>query len=280
MENIQKGISFIKDICDRDDLEFCFIGGEPLLYWDEVKLSVDCILASFPKAKFVVVTNGTLFTDAICEYLFEKNFYTIVSVDGNEERHNKARTLKSDQSGSFEMVDNGLGLLKKYNIKYAICVTIDTHNCNFFVDDVEWLVEKYQPDDLHVNGILHDAERNSSTAANFAQGLTTLFDRFNTKKKPLPKQVKRWFLPFISLSEKMHFDCAAFGQKIVMSPDGYHVCEGFASKGEAVPLSKVKYLVNTWANYSDNNYRSQTPNPISFIHTVETKTLFEKTGLE
>ena len=222
-ENIQQGIAFIKNICDQDNLEFCFIGGEPLLYLDEVKASVDCILASFPKAIFVIVTNGTLFTDSICEYLSAKNFHTIVSVDGNKERHNKARVLKNDQAGSFEIVDIGLDMLKKYKINYALCVTIDEHNCKWFVDDIEWLMERYQPDDLHVNGILHNADQKNISVAAFAQGLTSLFDKFNEKSKSLPEQVKRWFLPFISRSEKMHFDCAAFGRKIVMSPDGYHV---------------------------------------------------------
>ena len=250
--DIKMGLDFVKALCDQNNLEFCFIGGEPLLYWKEVMASVDCILNTFPKARFVVVTNGTLFTDEICRYLLEKKFYTIVSIDGNEERHNQARIFKQTRLGAFKAVNSGLNMLKKHGISYALCVTIAKHNSKRFVDDIEWLLNAYEPDDLHVNGILHNANYDKKLTEAFAKGLTSLFDLFNAKKKPLPEQLKRWFLPFISHSEQMHFDCAAFGCKIVMSPEGYHVCEGFASSGNNVPLSYLKKLLDSWSNYSIN----------------------------
>lgn len=252
LENIQQGMKFIRKICKRDELEFCFIGGEPLLYWDEIESSVSCIQEFFPRAKFVVVTNGTLFTESICDYLSENGFYTIVSIDGNQERHDKARVLKGNQSGTFEAVNEGLDMLKMHNINYALCVTVDEHNSTCFVGDIEWLMDRYKPDDIHVNGILHNASIEKNSVRSFAQGLTSLFDQFNKKGKSLPKQVKRWFLPFISRSEKMHFDCAAFGRKVVMSPNGYHVCEGFASSGDTVSLIGLEELIDTWAAYSTN----------------------------
>ena len=50
----------------------------------------------------------------------------------------------------------------------------------------------------------------------------------------------------------MHFDCAAFGRKVVISPCGYHVCEGYASKNKTVPLNKLHQLINHWRSYETN----------------------------
>jgi uncharacterized protein len=204
----------------------------------------------------VIVTNGTLLTESTCKYFSKEHFQVVISVDGKPKVHNLSRRHK-DGSGTFEQVERGILLSKKHSLIFALCLTVQKNNINTFPEDVAWLIDRYAPHDVHVNGILHEPTiEDNKVNKEFARGLFRLMQNFNNISRPLPKQIQRWFMPFIKPNLSMHFDCAAFGRKIVVSPDGFHTCEGFASDKKCVDCSELDDLVQHWKQYNFNTIES------------------------
>jgi uncharacterized protein len=59
-----------------------FWGGEPMLYWPKIKFLVEQLHAKFPKAFYVMVTNGTLLTEEVIDYAERFNIAIGISHDG------------------------------------------------------------------------------------------------------------------------------------------------------------------------------------------------------
>lgn len=78
IENLQKYISL------ENLVSFQFWGGEPLLYWDEIKYLHDKLIKIKPSLIFGIIMNGSLITEEMVEYLSEpfNNFKVSLSHDG------------------------------------------------------------------------------------------------------------------------------------------------------------------------------------------------------
>ncbi len=127
---IQKAIAF----ANGDNIGIVFQGGEPLLAGIEYfKNFIDCVNSYNYKGKiyYGLQTNGTLIDDDWAEFFKANNFLLGVSLDGNE-IHNKFRVM-SDQSSSFEKIENGIKLLDKYKVDYNILSVVT----GYFADNVE-----------------------------------------------------------------------------------------------------------------------------------------------
>jgi uncharacterized protein len=59
-----------------------FWGGEPFVYWKILKPLAEKIREKFPTARFSVITNGSMITEEIIEWLYNMNFALAVSHDG------------------------------------------------------------------------------------------------------------------------------------------------------------------------------------------------------
>ena len=69
------------------------------------------------KTDFVILTNGVLLTENVCQTLKKENFKAALSLDGLEKFHDLTRKF-SDGSGSFKQVKKGLENLLKYKIPF------------------------------------------------------------------------------------------------------------------------------------------------------------------
>lgn len=67
---------------DGERLNIDFIGGEPLLYWEELTGIVRAIRSFFPRAGFGMITNGSLFTADKAKFCLENNVQVVLSHDG------------------------------------------------------------------------------------------------------------------------------------------------------------------------------------------------------
>lgn len=101
---------------------FGWWGGEPLLNFEIIKESF-LYIKNLPwkkygipldKIYFSIVTNFTILTQDIIDFLIKNQIYLMVSLDGGEEEHDKNRKFV-DGSGSFKLVKKNLdNLLKNY----------------------------------------------------------------------------------------------------------------------------------------------------------------------
>src|SRR5690554_4152086 len=125
----------------QKSLEFCFLrssyssnfnlsfyGGEPLL---EYKLINKCIEYTNKRMlgkniKYNMTTNFSIINDEIIEMLIKNNIYITISIDGNEDTHDKNRKLANDGSGTHKIVMQNLNFLReKYLDYYLKCVQIN-----------------------------------------------------------------------------------------------------------------------------------------------------------
>lgn len=104
---------------ERENLEILFFGGEPFLRFDmiqEVVSYVERKNAGSKKPKkisFSTTTNGTLLTEPVLKYCYEKNVKFLLSIDGLKEDHDQHRRTP-DGNGSFDLIAPRIPLMKRY----------------------------------------------------------------------------------------------------------------------------------------------------------------------
>jgi uncharacterized protein len=111
-------------------VEFVWQGGEPTLLGIEFFQRVIKLQKPFTNQKTIInslQTNGTLLTDAWCDFLKNHSFLVGISIDGPKDIHDRYRRDRTG-SGSFEKAMAGLKLLQKHGIEYNVmaCVARDT----------------------------------------------------------------------------------------------------------------------------------------------------------
>lgn len=98
-------------------LSISFFGGEPTIRFDIVEHTINYskekCRESGKEFTYSIITNGTILTDEMIEYLHDNNVYTVVSLDGDKERHDRQRPFAGGR-GSYDVtVRNIRKLLQK-----------------------------------------------------------------------------------------------------------------------------------------------------------------------
>lgn len=107
-----------------------WFGGEPMLYFDEVISKVSKYaqkVTSKQKVRFrqQITTNGTLLDENRIHKMKDLGFdFFQITIDGNEQRHNKIRYY-SDKKGSYQDVVNNINLLSSIIPNIRICLRIN-----------------------------------------------------------------------------------------------------------------------------------------------------------
>lgn len=77
---------FVNKLIDNVDLsgirKLQFWGGEPLVYWKKLKPLIEKLRPLMPKTNFGIITNGSLLTKEIADFLFDNGFTMSMSHDG------------------------------------------------------------------------------------------------------------------------------------------------------------------------------------------------------
>ena len=112
-------------------LSFEFQGGEPLMNFDTIKFIVEYAKEKANKKiiEFNIVSNLTLLTDEMAEFIKENNIGVSTSIDGDEELHNKNRSYRTN-IGTYADVLKGIDKLKKYGIEYGAIQTSTKDSLN------------------------------------------------------------------------------------------------------------------------------------------------------
>ena len=121
-----------------NDVMYEFLGGEPLLVFDKIKVLIDYIKSKYTKKKvhFVITTNGTLLNSEMMDFIeSNKDILDIaISLDGYN-FSNQLRIMKDDKN-SFNIVINNIKKLEEINILPIIHMVITPYNINRLVDDI------------------------------------------------------------------------------------------------------------------------------------------------
>ena len=108
-------------------IEFIFTGGEPLL---EFKTLSHLIKYSYTKAQsvrmdisFVLKTNGTILNSKILEAIKNYNIDTVVSIDGNQQIHDRHRLTKNGGK-THDAICRNLKVLLQNQVKCTASLTV------------------------------------------------------------------------------------------------------------------------------------------------------------
>jgi len=144
-ETALKAFRWIKKISpERKRIEADFFGGEPLLYFDQVKEIIEQSEALTKETKqeyiFSLTTNASLLTPDRLEFLNNHHISLIVSLDGEEAYQNKCRRFGNRQGTFSEVWPSIVQLMKTRDSGYYIRGTY-THQTLSFADQVKWMYE-------------------------------------------------------------------------------------------------------------------------------------------
>lgn len=102
---------------NRDGVTVTFFGGEPLVNFPLIKAIVAHALEKGrlenKEVGFSITTNATLLTEEIADFLIEHEFGVMVSIDGDEESHDRYRVDKAGNGTYQKVIRRARGLLEK-----------------------------------------------------------------------------------------------------------------------------------------------------------------------
>lgn len=221
-------------IINRREITVQFYGGEPLLNFSALQattMKVESLKSSghLPEnTELAMVTNGTLITQSVAEFLREHNISVGVSIDGYKSVHNKYRIQKSGK-GSFKDTINGYKCLVDNGVKSGLSCTLTPEVVNDFDAVIEFL-----QNDLGLNqgltfNILHFTPHIKLPLDYYDKAAKCILKAF-----PVFRDCSIWEDRMMRKAESfanrqiMYSDCAAIGHQLVISPDGkIGVCQDF-----------------------------------------------------
>lgn len=138
-----KAIDLLFDYCgDNKQVQIKHFGGEPLLFWPQVKA---CIEYAAKKAnekgisvRHQMTTNGTLLTEEMAKFMLDHRLGLLISLDGLAASHDRHRR---DQQGrpTFDRVIAGLHTARKAHDWINIKLTVTPESVPNLLDDVPGL---------------------------------------------------------------------------------------------------------------------------------------------
>ncbi|MDR1385491.1 MAG: SPASM domain-containing protein [Planctomycetaceae bacterium] len=124
--------------CGRRDLQVTFFGGEPLLNFKTIQKVVNYCKQIEQQGKhkflFELITNGTLLTKEIVEYIVEHRFLLFISLDGWNEMHNYNRPAVNGSDLHDTILQNALYANKRYEEEKLPKIKIRANLTDKFMD--------------------------------------------------------------------------------------------------------------------------------------------------
>lgn len=147
MERVKRHIEALVNKHKISGLYLSWFGGEPLLYFNEViyplSLELQRIMKNNDDLPFnnAITTNGYLIEEEMLEKLDEIGLrHFQITLDGNEERHNKNRHLENGQPTFRRIVDNINMLCSELK---GVVITLRINYENETLEDIEEIIENF-----------------------------------------------------------------------------------------------------------------------------------------
>lgn len=128
-ETLHKLLTKLLDYYPHGIKSFCFFGGEPLIYPENLFELANTILKEYEnrglsQPVFSINTNGTIMPDRVIKFLNQYQVLTTISIDGLKPYHDKHRIMK-DGTGSYDKIVNNLRKLEDRKFKLTAEVTVN-----------------------------------------------------------------------------------------------------------------------------------------------------------
>lgn len=221
-----KAVTLLKRTILDNPVSIVFYGGEPLLKFEILQHIVTCAKELQINANYVIVTNGSVMNEEIAVFLKNNRFEVGISLDGNKEI-NDAMRIDSCGEGTFDKVTKTIEMLLQYNITPGISCTLSKHNKDNPADIINCL-KKYHLPSVSFNlpapngNINIDDDERKVLVKNLMYAESELLKEGILEDKVADRRLRAFIEQSIWIR-----DCAAYGQQVVIMPNGMvGVCHG------------------------------------------------------
>lgn len=221
-----KAVDLLKRTVKDDFITIVFYGGEPLLEFDILQHVVTCAKQLQLNAKYRLITNGSVMNDKIAVFLKTNDFEVGISLDG-EKQINDTMRINTSGEGTYEIVTATIEKLLQYNIPVGISCTLSKHNMDYPTGIIDCLRRynlpfvSYNLPAPNDNVTIDDSDR-ELLVKNLMAAETELLKAGILEDKIVDRRLRAFIEKRI-----YHRDCAAYGQQIVIMPNGMiGVCHG------------------------------------------------------
>lgn len=152
--DINLGIKSIKKIISSakkdgyEEIVCTFGGGEPLSEVANMKKLIEIGRAEASKShillRFGIVSNATLITPKVAQFLKDEDIFVAVSMDGVGEYHDRQRPLAGG-GASFNMVKRGIDVLKNAGLRFNTTAVITSKNISHLPEITKYFLDEDIP---------------------------------------------------------------------------------------------------------------------------------------
>lgn len=226
-------VDFFARVVDRNSARHTviFYGGEPLL--NPLAVKQGCIrlrelerAGSLNELTIIVNTNATVVDSSWAEFFRTYRITPSVSIDGTKEIHDDARRTVAG-GPTFDRSLKGFKILKEAGLPIGISCTISEPNVGHLETVARFFVD-LSPTGIGFNPLIGRAYQDAGDALNRATvpALVRAFEILRESGIYEDRVMRR--LKRITKKELYTKECAAYGNQVVISPDGeIGPCHGF-----------------------------------------------------
>lgn len=269
---------------DLEQIGFGFYGGEPLLAFDLVQTAVDIAetKACGKSIRFAITTNATLIDKKKAEFLRDKNFNVLVSLDGPQAMHDRYRVYPNGV-GSYSHTIQGLQTILEVfppetHQKIGLSMVVPDSRWIPALEDL-WDTEPWLPRSLRTTVSVVNPPRGLEPPAPSQTLTSTVFsdqwiDHLRTREKGKTSLESTVFessyaklhqRPMFPNYRKTFFPngcCIPGARKIFVDAEGsYQICERvhgvpiIGSVENGIDLPAVKRIISDYCKYSFQDCR-------------------------
>lgn len=188
-------------------------GGEPLLFFQEVKAIVDYIVTAYPASahEYIIVlgTNGVLLDDEKVAFLKKHDIKAIISLDGDK-KANALRVMKNGMP-SYDYAVKAIRKLKEAGVETGVSMVIGKHNVDYAEQCIEMVARKFRPSSIGVNFIKNTKLNEKSTylisGKEYADRIYAVHQR-GRRRGVFLELLARKIFPFVYQEYRL-YDCGA-----------------------------------------------------------------------
>lgn len=226
-DEISKGLKVCSRLCSdiSQPVDILLYGGEPLNAFSIVRRVLDLTHSGggiFPqKVRLSFTTSGVGMTPNQAEVLAKRNVFVILSIDGKPEINDRVRPAL-DGTSSFDHAQIAYQLLKRAGVRMGISVTIGKHNIGNLREQVQFLLETFDPHDIGLNAFLHwKGDHPNPYQINSHKSFQAFVEAFLVTRDlgVYAEQPFRRLKPFV-LRKPLLKDCSSPGERLVLAPGG------------------------------------------------------------
>lgn len=136
----KKSIDYIFSVANKNEpVIITFLGGEPLLNKKALHYSVDYINKYYSSFKnniiFKITTNASLLNEDDINFFKNNNFLFSISIDGNEETHNKNRLSKNGKN-YYEKIMECINIMIYEDVDFIVRMTVTGNNVGLLHENI------------------------------------------------------------------------------------------------------------------------------------------------